>query len=173
MPSTITGSGISAPSAGVSAPSPPKRKPALSRCAVAAATTAAPARASLATCTVRDPSSGAPTFVPPYAHVNATAYDHMTESFEASYANFRFYSEVLLADVMPREVESLFLEFHNARGGRLGGASRWQDHLDDMPTAGWGYGALTNNRTDDFLALLYGRALAAARTVAFPHAACD
>ena len=27
---------------------------------------------------------------------------------------------------------------------------------DDMPTAGWGYGALTNNRTIDFSALLYG-----------------
>lgn len=25
-----------------------------------------------------------------------------------------------------------------------------------MPTAGWGYGALTSNRTQDFLALLYG-----------------
>ena len=52
--------------------------------------------------------------------MNATAYGDMTESFEASYANFRFYSEVLLADVMPREIEGLFLAYHNARGGRLG-----------------------------------------------------
>ena len=36
------------------------------------------------------------------------------------------------------------------------GASRWEDHLDDMPTAGWGYGALVNNQTSDFLELLYG-----------------
>ena len=27
-----------------------------------------------------------------------------------------------------------------------------------MPTYGWGFGALTNNRTNDFLALLYGHA---------------
>ena len=31
-----------------------------------------------------------------------------------------------------------------------------QGWLDDFPSAGWAYGALTNNRTGDFLALLYG-----------------
>lgn len=81
----------------------------------------------------------------------------MTESREASYANFRFYSETLLADVLPREVENVFLHFHNDMGGRVGGASRFEGWLDDMPTAGWGYGALTNNRTQDYLALLYGK----------------
>lgn len=30
--------------------------------------------------------------------------------------------------------------------------------LDDMPTAGWGYGAIANNATDYFLGLLYGHA---------------
>ena len=50
------------------------------------------------------------------------------------------------------------LKFHNERGGRVGGASRWEDHLDDMPTLGWGYGAITSNRTADFQALLYGQA---------------
>ena len=33
--------------------------------------------------------------------------------------------------------------FHKFVSGRIGGASRWTDRLDDMPTAGWGYGALT------------------------------
>ena len=80
----------------------------------------------------------------------------MTESRDASYTNFRFWSESLLADVLPRDVEETMLTFHNERGGRVGGASRWQDHLDDMPTLGWGYGALTHNRTADFHALLYG-----------------
>lgn len=38
----------------------------------------------------------------------------------------------------------------------MGGASRWSGHLDDMPVAGWGYGAPANNRIADFQALLYG-----------------
>lgn len=38
----------------------------------------------------------------------------------------------------------------------MAGASRFAQWLDDMPTVGWGYGALTGNRTKDFLALLYG-----------------
>ena len=40
----------------------------------------------------------------------------------------------------------------------VAGASRFERWLDDMPTAGWGYGALTSNRTNDFLALFYGQA---------------
>jgi len=50
------------------------------------------------------------------------------------------------------------LYFCASQGGRVGGASRFEGWLDDMPTAGWGYGALTNNRTADFQALLYGHA---------------
>lgn len=74
----------------------------------------------------------------------------MTGSREASYANFRFYSEALLgprqgrasrvirhkahfppspllaADVLPRGAEQLFLDAHNSLGGRLGGASRFE-----------------------------------------------
>lgn len=84
------------------------------------------------------------------------SYGSMTESREASYSNFRFFSEPLLASVLPADVESGWLNFHNQVGGRLGGTSRWSTHLDDMPTAGWGYGAIQNNKTADFLALLYG-----------------
>lgn len=111
--------------------------------------------ASVKACLVRN-TSGAAVFLPPYAAVNATPYPYMTNSRESSYSNFRFYSETLLADVLPREVENVFLQLHNNFGGRVGGASRFESWLDDMPTAGWGYGALTNNRTLDFLALLYG-----------------
>jgi hypothetical protein len=51
-----------------------------------------------------------------------------------------------------------WLDLHNSKGGRLGGQSRFESHLDDMPTAGWGYGAIANNQTQDFLELLYGHA---------------
>ena len=97
-------------------------------------------------------------FLPPAAAIGAKAYATMTESRAASYANFRFWSETLLADVLPRDIENSFLSYHNQLGGRAGGASRFEGWLDDMPTTGWGYGALTNNRTRDFQALLYGHA---------------
>ncbi len=58
--------------------------------------------------------------------------------------------------MVPAAIQQFWLTLRNSRGGRLGGASRWESHLDDMPTAGWGFGALVNNQTDDFLELLYG-----------------
>lgn len=101
-------------------------------------------------------SDGGLSFMPPNGIIGAEPYESMTESYEASYSNFRFWSEAILADVLPRVVESTWLRYHNERGGRLGGANRFEERLDDMPSAGWGYGALTNNRTADFLALLVG-----------------
>lgn len=112
---------------------------------------------SLGNCTVRA-AGGDAMFLPPYAETSAKPYKSMTESNEASYSNFRFFSEALLADLLPAEIGRLWLDYHNARGGRVGGASRWSTHLDDMPTAGWGYAALAHNKTDDFLSLLYGHA---------------
>jgi hypothetical protein len=106
-------------------------------------------------CTVAA-ADGSPDFLPPWAEVGKKPYDHMTDSRESEYSNFRFFSETVLADVLSRDLENMLLTWHNERGGRLGGASRFSNWLDDMPTAGWGYGALTNNRTDDFQALLYG-----------------
>lgn len=111
--------------------------------------------ASVAAVRVKD-SQGKLIFFPPYSQTNFTPFKTMTDSRTSSYSNFRFYPEVLLADVLPRDVESILLFWHNSKGGRLGGTSRWSSHLDDMPTAGWGYGAITNNKTLDFLALLYG-----------------
>jgi len=107
--------------------------------------------------------NGSAYFLPPIAETNFTPFERMTYGSWKSnrypeYSNFRFYPESLLADVMPRELEQVLLYWHNHRGGRIGGASRWGNWLDDMPVTGWGYGALVNNHTDDFLALLYGHA---------------
>ena len=125
--------------------------------ATSTATATATATATTAAAQAKTEGGGEqPYFLPPFAALNFTPYTSMTESYKSSYTNFRFWSESLLADVLPRGVENATLDFHNERGGRIGGASRWTDRLDDMPTVGWGYGALTNNRTDDFHALLYG-----------------
>ena len=47
----------------------------------------------------------------------------------------RFWAEMLLADTLPREIETALLAWHNRMGGRLGGASRFMDHLDDFPSS--------------------------------------
>merc|ERR1712137_18725 len=112
---------------------------------------------SVSACLTKD-AEGRAHFLPPYAELGLTPFSRMTGGRLAEYSNFRFYSETLLSDVLPKDIESMFLMWHNNMGGRIGGASRFSGWLDDMPTAGWGYGALTNNRTEDFLALLYGHA---------------
>jgi len=116
---------------------------------------------SLRLCTVFQ--NGTAFFLPPIAETNYTPFERMTYGSWKSnrypeYSNFRFYPETLLADVLPRELEEVLLHWHNHRGGRIGGASRWGNWLDDMPVTGWGFGALVNNQTDNFLALLYGHA---------------
>merc|ERR1712025_941528 len=58
-------------------------------------------------------SHGKVIFFPPYSTVGFKPFTPMTESRTASYSNFRFYPEVLLADVLPRDVESVLLMFHN------------------------------------------------------------
>ena len=112
---------------------------------------------SIATCSVRNATEGS-VFLPVYAELNASVPESMHADAASSYANFRFYSEPMLtgSSVVPAAIQQFWLTLHNSRGGRLGGASRWESHLDDMPTAGWGFGALVNNQTDDFLELLYG-----------------
>ena len=99
-------------------------------------------------------------FLPVYGELNATPPVNMHVDAKSSYANFRFLSEPMLTGtaILPKEVMAYWLHLHNAKGGRLGGQSRFEDHLDDMPTAGWGYGALVNNQTQDFMELLYGHA---------------
>merc|ERR1712172_230239 len=69
-------------------------------------------------------SEGAITFLPPYARDTFHPFANMTADKTASYSNFRFYPETLLADVLPRDVEGMLLDYHNEKGGRLAGASR-------------------------------------------------
>ena len=55
----------------------------------------------------------------PHMHVNATPYVDMTTNREASYANFRFWSETLMAEQMPSAVEAMWLRWHNEEAAAL------------------------------------------------------
>jgi hypothetical protein len=58
-------------------------------------------------------------FLPPFAEVGFVPYTNMTENRDAYYANFRFFSEVLLADMVPRDIETGTLYYHNSKVGDL------------------------------------------------------
>lgn len=72
---------------------------------------------SIATCSVPNPHLNT-TFVPPFAEVNSTPYSAMYASEESSYANFRFYSEPMLAgnSIVPPDVQKGWLALHNKVG---------------------------------------------------------
>ena len=63
-------------------------------------------------------------FIPPYANLTYTPFVNMTESYEASYSNFRFYPETLLSGFLEENTLNNLLDLHNDKGGRVGGASR-------------------------------------------------
>ena len=107
-------------------------------------------------------AAGHPFFVPPYPAANFTPYTKMTE-FEplsagggASYANFRYYSEMLAAEFMGTEIDISLQDFRESHSGTLSGMTRFWDHLDDMPAAGYAYAAVATDRLPSFNSLLFG-----------------
>ena len=60
----------------------------------------------------------------------------------ASYSNFRYYGETLLAEALPPGLEDDLLDYRASHGATLAGMTRYKDHLDDMPAAGYGFASL-------------------------------
>lgn len=84
-------------------------------------------------------ATGEPFFVPPYAAQNFTPYSSMVSaSGDAqqqfgggpSYANFRYFSEMLQAQFMGEEVDTALNVFRESHSGTLSGMTRFRDHLD-------------------------------------------
>eukprot|EP01047_Picozoa_sp_COSAG01_P044377 COSAG01_NODE_4005_length_5440_cov_8.384947_2_plen_1194_part_00 len=119
-------------------------------------------------------SLGLPFFVPPFAATNFTPYTSMTQSGGAlldpdcktcldpgfgggaSYANFRYFSEMLSAQFMGHVVDSALNNFRESHGGTLSGMTRFRDHLDDMPANGYAYSAIATDRVQSYLSLMFG-----------------
>ena len=113
--------------------------------------------------------TGHPYFVPPYAAVSinhsATGFKPYTSMVDAgatssgggaSYANFRYFSEMLSAQFMGHEVDLALNIFRESHAGTLSGMTRFRDHLDDMPATGYAYSAIATDRIPSFLSLLFG-----------------
>lgn len=74
----------------------------------------------------------------------------------ANYANFRFYSETLLASVLNDDYEQAIISFRDTHRGTLTGMTRFRDGLDDMPILGYGWGLLAHDEIGLFHTLLAG-----------------
>ena len=101
---------------------------------------------------------GGAVFVPPIAAVGVLPFASMVESTIAEYSNFRYYSELLGADVLPRNVSIGLQVFRERTMGTVSGITRWSDHLDDMPSSYYLAAALRDDRIDRYLLLMYGHA---------------
>ena len=95
-------------------------------------------------------------FIPPVAKLGVAPFSSMVESVLAEYSNFRYYSELLGADILPSEWSIGLQEFRENTYGTVSGITRWSDHLDDMPSSYYLAASLREDRLTRFFLLQYG-----------------
>jgi hypothetical protein len=101
-------------------------------------------------------ADGSPFFIPPVAVVGMAPFHSMIESTLAAYSNFRYYSELLGADLLAPAYSVALQEFREAHQGTVSGITRWSDHLDDMPSSYYMAAMLRDDRLPRALLLQYG-----------------
>ena len=69
---------------------------------------------------------------------------------------FRFFSETLLASVLAPEYERGIIDYRESHSAMVMGMTRFRIVTDDMPVVGFGWGALSHDRTMLFHATLAG-----------------
>ena len=75
---------------------------------------------------------------------------------ESSYANYRYWPELLASGLLPAEMANRLVESRLSAGGQFCGMTRWSDCLDDWPLADYLSGLWALGRKRDFLLSLYG-----------------
>jgi hypothetical protein len=104
-----------------------------------------------------DGPGSAVTWVPPLAESNSTPFGTMTDSILASYSNFRYFPELLAADVIADDSVALgLMAFRETHAGTFVGMTRFEGHLDDMPSAGYAFADLRYGRLASFWLFAYG-----------------
>ena len=101
-------------------------------------------------------SPDVPYFISPFAKLDQAPYASMIQDTFSMYANFRFFSEFLGADILPPAWSNALQDFRENTQGTVSGITRWSDHLDDMPSSYYLAAGLRNDRIERFLLLTYG-----------------
>lgn len=77
---------------------------------------------------------------------------------ENSYANYRYYPEMLSSCILGAEYEKTILRMREALGGELLGMIRWGYGMDDWPAYNLAINFMERGEKDKFLKLLYAHA---------------
>lgn len=94
-------------------------------------------------------------FLPPYPGALSPFAD-LTEGEVPTYANYRYWPEMLSPDVLPRELGSAVEDYRRLHRGEVAGTTRFLDRLDDWPVAHLARHLLDADDTEGYLTLLYG-----------------
>jgi hypothetical protein len=83
-----------------------------------------------------------------------------TQDFsENSYANYRYYLEMLSSGLLREEEEEAIVGLRENLGGELLGMTRFMDKLDDWPIFNYARHLLEAEKIDKYLLILYSHAL--------------
>ena len=99
--------------------------------------------------------AGGEPFLPPIAG-QEKPFLQMTESRLAMYTNYRYWLEMLSSGLLRPEWADAIIAYRRQHGGEALGTTRFRDHLDDWPYAGYAYGLLLRDRVPHYLLGLYG-----------------
>lgn len=100
-----------------------------------------------------------PTAEPDGAGAMARPYGRVTGSRLGSYANYRYWPELLSSGVLPRGLARRVVGARLAGGGQLLGMTRFEGHLDDWPLAEHLTGLWALGRRGDYRLSLWGHVL--------------
>jgi hypothetical protein len=81
---------------------------------------------------------------------------YVTEYREASYANYRYWPELLSSGLLPGDMANRLVQARLSFGGQFCGMTRFCEWLDDWPLADYLYALWALGRKNDFLLSLYG-----------------
>ncbi|MFP4248036.1 MAG: hypothetical protein ACLFU7_00170 [Armatimonadota bacterium] len=93
-------------------------------------------------------------YVPP-GPTQTEPIERMTRDRHSSYCNYRYFAEMVSAEVLPQRVVRRVLEWRRAHGGEMLGMTRFIDHLDDWPVLNWARALLETNEIARYQLLLH------------------
>lgn len=85
-------------------------------------------------------------------HSQGSAQQDLTEN---TYANYRYYLEILSAMLLPKEQAEALVRLREALGGEYLGMTRFYSWVDDWPVTHYARYLLESGRIDKYLLLLY------------------